>query len=214
MRDDLARDLESLGFFRHPVPRRRIPLFTREQDTPRWQSRSVALTLLILIVGGSFLMADRPPSITFLAWPRGEKPLDHLPFLNAMSMVVDLDRDGYPGFFALGPDGRLRWLFPGAATPDDPRADPSEIGARVPAGPKYYFPDHGFQPRLPGSWLFVHFIARQPLTGLVQAEIVTAIQNHLRDRFPPYDLAHELKRVLVPVFGQVIVQPFLVTRSP
>ena len=166
MRDDLARDLESLGFFRHPVPRRRIPLFTREQDTPRWQSRSVALTLLILIVGGSFLMADRPPSITFLAWPRGEKPLDHLPFLNAMSMVVGpgsgwLSRFLRPWVRTAGYAGSS--LVPRRRTTREPIHPKSELG--FPQGRNTIFLITVFNPVSPGSWLFVHFIAQTAAHG-------------------------------------------------
>jgi len=207
--DDQHGDAWDPGLFRHPVPRRSRGRLVAGLGGGRSRRASPSLVagvgLLVLIVGGAFGLAPPPPAILFFALERPEQPVDHLPPGSPMIVAVDLRQDGYPALFALGPDGYLRWLYPPESGPEPYR--------QATAGRRTYFADHGFRPRLPGAWLFVHFLHDRPVTSDVQQAVIGRLRSHRLWHGSPFELAPEFERILGATFREVIVQPFTVSPS-
>jgi len=193
--------------FRHPVPgrshRRVVSGSGIGRDRAASPSLAVALGLLVLIVAGAFWLAPAPPVILFAALDRPEHPVDHLPPGTPMVLTIDLRQDGFPGLFALGPDGYLRWLYPPDGGP--------EAYLPVRAGRRTYFDTHGFRPSLPGAWLFVHFLHDKPVTPAVQQMVVRELRSRRLWHASPFALAPEVERILSSSFREVIAQPFTVS---
>ena len=120
-----------------------------------------------------------------------------------MILTLELRQVGFPGLFALGPDGYLRWLHPPDGGPE------AFLQAR--AGRRTYFGTQGFRPSLPGAWLFVHFIHEKPVTPAVQKGIVRQLRSRRLWRGSPFALAPEIERILGSSYREVIAQPFTVS---
>jgi hypothetical protein len=205
--DAYRRELEALGMFHHPVPgrsRRRVAFGPGSgRNRAAGPSLTVAMGLLVLIVAGAFWLAPAPPVILFSALDRPEHPVDRLPPGTPMTLTVDLRQDGFPGLFAIGPDGYLRWLYP----PDGG----SEAFLPARAGRRTYFETLGFRPSQPGAWLFVHFLDGKPVTPAVQQTVVQELRSGRLWHSSPFALAPEVERILSSSFREVIAQPFTVS---